>query len=115
MDYKYARLVGPAGSEVEKTITITLEKNYPFKILSAKARNGKDIEFDLTPFTRRDAEGYVLTIKNKKTEAGRYADTIFLTTDSKIKPTIRVPVYGQIIPKANQQGSWMPQKGDGNG
>lgn len=102
MDYKYARLVGPVGSEIEKTITFTLEKDFPFKILSAKASDGKDIEFDFAPFTKKDADGYVLTVKNKKTEAGRYADTIFLTTDSEIKPTIRIPVYGQISAKANQ-------------
>lgn len=115
MDEKYARLVGPVGSEIEKTITITLIKANPFKILSAKAKDGKDIEIDLTPFKKEDAKGYVLTIKNKKTEAGRYLDTILLTTDSKIQPTIRVPVYGQIIAKVNQPESKTPKKSTGHG
>lgn len=109
MEPAYARLVGPAGSDIKKTITITREKAYPFKILETKARNGKDIAFDIQEFSKADEDGYILTIKNKKSAAGRYADTVILTTDSKIKSTITVPVYGQIISAAPQPDS-PPQK-----
>ncbi len=96
MEPKYARLVGTAGTDIKKAITITREKAYPFKIVTAKARNGKDIAFDLQEFSKDDGEGYILTIENKKTVTGRYADTVILTTDSQIKRTITVPVYGQL-------------------
>jgi MinD superfamily P-loop ATPase len=115
MEPRYARLVGAAGTDIKKAITITREKAYPFKILEAKARNGKDIAFDVKAFSEENGEGYILTIENKKTVAGRYADTVILTTDSKIKPTINVPVYGQIISAAPQPGSPPQKKKSGEG
>lgn len=93
------------GEDIKKAITITLNKSYPFKIVEAKARDGKEIAIDLKSFTQADAEGYILTIENRKSVAGRYADSVILTTDSTVKPTITVPVYGQIIavaPKAEK-------------
>ena len=62
----YARLVGPAGTDIGKTITITREEAYPFNIVDAKARNGKDIDFKLEDFNKKDGSGYILTITNKK-------------------------------------------------
>lgn len=100
MEPRYARLVGKAGTDIKKAITITREAAYPFKILQVNARNGKDIAFEVKEFSKTDANGYILTIENKKTAAGRYADTVILTTDSHIKPTISVPVYGQILSAA---------------
>ena len=102
MEPGYARLVGKAGTDIKKAITITREAAYPFKILQVNARNGKDIAFEVQEFSKTDANGYILTIENKKTAAGRYADTVILTTDSHIKPTISVPVYGQILSAAPQ-------------
>ncbi|GAB6906604.1 hypothetical protein JCM12296A_24390 [Desulfosarcina cetonica] len=111
----FARLVGPVGSEIKKAITITREKAFPFRIVDVKARNGKDIAFDLKELQAPEGDGYRLTVENKKTAAGRYADTLILTTDSTIKPTINVPIYGQItaakpaqapaLPRANTKGS----------
>ena len=102
MEPAYARLVGAAGTDITRAITITREKAYPFKIIEAKARNGKDIAFDFREFSQADKNGYILTIANKKTSAGRYADSVILTTDSQIKPKITVPVYGQIVSAAPQ-------------
>jgi len=107
----YARLVGQAGTDIKKEITITREKAYPFKILQAKARNGSDIAFDLQEFSKTDGNGYVLTISNKKMAAGRYADSVILTTDSSIKPTITIPVYGQVISAEPQPVPTPPIKG----
>jgi hypothetical protein len=115
MEPAYARLVGPVGTEIKKTITITREKAYPFKILDVKARNGNDIAFDVQAFSQTDAEGYILTIENKKTVAGRYADTVILTTDSAIRPTISIPVYGQIISTAPEPERSSPTKNTSGG
>jgi hypothetical protein len=35
-------------------------------------------------------------IENKKTEKGRYFDTVYLKTDSKIQPQINVNVFGNV-------------------
>lgn len=115
MDPAYARLVGQAGTEIKKAITITREKDYPFKILGVKARNGNDIVFDVQEFNKADENGYILTIGNKKTVAGRYADTVILTTDSSIKPTITIPVYGQILSAAPQPVPTPPKKSASEG
>ncbi len=115
MEPAYARLVGPAGTDIKEAITITREKAYPFKILDAKARNGNDIAINVQEFSKADEDGYILTIENKKTAAGRYADTVILTTDSKIKPTLSVPVYGQIISAAPQPESPPPNKSASGG
>ena len=95
---KYARLVGKAGTKIRKEISITREKDYPFNILQANARSGKDIAFTIEEFSKDGVDGYLLTIENKRTEAGRYADTLTLTTDSPIKSTLKIPVYGQVVP-----------------
>ncbi|MBR9987709.1 MAG: hypothetical protein KFF68_17525 [Desulfosarcina sp.] len=115
MDPAYARLVGQAGTDIKKAITITREKAYPFKILQVNARNGKDIEFDVKEFSKTGGDGYILTIANKKTAAGRYADTVTLTTDSSIKPMITIPVYGQILSASPQPVPTPPKKNASDG
>jgi len=44
-----------------------------------------------------------LTVENLKKVGGRYSDTIYLKTDSKIKPEIKIRVYGNIFEK-HQKG-----------
>ena len=97
---KYARLVGPVGKPLKREITITREKAYPFKIVDVSARNGKDIAFNIKELKAGEGDGYILTIENKKDAAGRYADTVIIKTDSELKPTLTVPVYGQITAAA---------------
>jgi hypothetical protein len=89
--------VGNVGTDIVKKVTITREKGYPFKVLQTNARKGKDIAFSIEEFSNGDADGYILTIENRRTEAGRYADTLTLTTDSPVKTTLRIPVYGQVV------------------
>ena len=110
MEPAYARLVGTEGTDIKKAITITREKDYPFKIVRANARNGNDIAIDVQEFSKADANGYILTIESKKKDVGRFADSVILTTDSSIKPTITIPVYGQIISAAPQPEPAQPQK-----
>ncbi len=100
LEPSFARLVGQVGTDIKRTITITREKDYPFKVLKVQAQKGKDIAYDLKEFRGKDGDGYVLTVENRKTATGRYTDSLILTTDSKVKPTIRVRVYGQIYSSA---------------
>ena len=114
LDPPYARLAGPAGTDIKEAITITRQAAYPFKILEANARNGNDITVDVQEFEQAGDSGYIVTVANQKNTAGRYADMLILTTDSTVKPTITVPVYGQITVADPQPGASAPQKKAGD-
>lgn len=92
----YVRLIGPGDIEVKKTLTITKLKQNPFNITRMQAKNGKNIRFSIEPFKNADASGYRLDIVNTRTEKGRYSDLLMLYTDSKVKPVIKISVYGNI-------------------
>jgi len=73
------------------------EKKYPFKILGVKAQKGKDINYKIEKIiTPSKVLEYLLTVTNLKNEKGRFFDIIYLETDSKIRPEIKISVYGNI-------------------
>ena len=102
---KNIRLYGKAGEPVKETVRIVPEDSYPFKILETKAQIGRDIRYELTSEKQAPGGAYLLTVENLIKETGRYYDTIFLVTDSRVKPKISIQVYGKIsgaeAPKAN--------------
>ena len=87
---------GYTGEHPKKKVTIIPLEKYPFKILKVHAKNGKDIRFQLNEEKNATGIQYALTIENQRLEKGRYFDIITLETDSKIKPTLSVRVYGDI-------------------
>jgi hypothetical protein len=89
-------LRGYTGEHPKKKVTIIPLEKYPFKILKVHAKNGKDIRFQLNEEKNATGIQYALTIENQRLEKGRYFDIITLETDSKIKPTLSVRVYGDI-------------------
>jgi hypothetical protein len=91
------RLVGRAGTPIRGAVAITPEEKYPFKIVEARARRGADIRFTLEEGKGPNGNGYLLTVENRRSEKGRYFDTIVLRTDSRIKPEIVIQVSGQIL------------------
>ncbi len=99
------RLFGKAGEPLAETVRIVPESSFPFKILEAKAQIGRDIRYELTTEDNMPGGAYLLKVENLKKEAGRYFDTIFLETDSPVKPRLSIQVYGKIsaaeAPKAN--------------
>lgn len=99
------RLYGKVGEPVKETVRIVPENSYPFKILETKAQIGRDIRYELTSEQQAPGGAYLLTVENLKQETGRYYDTIFLVTDSRVKPKISIQVYGKIsgaeVPKTN--------------
>ncbi len=111
----YVRLVGTSGTDIKRTVTITREKAYPFKVLDAKARKSKDIHISMDEFSNDKGNGYVLTIENIKKTPGRYSDKIILSTDSKVKPKITVPVYGQILAPKSKQNPTAKDKASSKG
>jgi hypothetical protein len=93
---KNIRLYGKVGEPVKETVRIVPEVSYPFKILDTKAQIGRDISYQLTSEKQTPGGAYLLTVENLKQETGRYYDTIFLMTDSRVKPKISIQVYGKI-------------------
>ena len=88
---------GYVGEQIKQSIKIILEKKYPFKILEVKAQKGKDISYKIEEIiTPSNVLGYLLTVTNLKNEKSRFFDTIYLKTDSKIRPEIKISVYGHI-------------------
>jgi hypothetical protein len=108
---QYVRLYGAVGSAIKQSVTIIPEASYPFKIIDASAQSGRDIRFELKEETSPNTVRYVLTVENLKTEAGRYYDTIKLKTDSKVKPHIRISVYGRIMQQGQPGVAPQPRRG----
>jgi hypothetical protein len=99
---QHANMRGFVGDPVKGTVTIIPEKKYPFKILNLRAKDGKNIKYQLEETKESDATVYRLNIENLKTDAGRYYDSIILETDSKIRPQLNVRVYGYLRPRNSE-------------
>ncbi len=97
------RLRGFTGEQLKKKVTIIPVKKYPFKILKARAQNGKDIRFQLQEEKSQQGQQYALIVENQRLQKGRYFDNITLETDSKIRPTLNVRVYGDIRPRPEEK------------
>jgi hypothetical protein len=93
---RYARLNGTVGTPVKTVVRITPTPAYPFKITDVKVRSGRYITYELTEPSAETQGAYLLTVTNTKKEAGRYADTITLKTDSKVRSELKVGVYGYL-------------------
>ena len=90
-------LSGYVGEDIKQSIKIIPEKKYPFKILGVKAQKGKNINYKIEKIITPSKESeYLLTVTNLKNEKSRFFDTIYLETDSKIRPEIKISVYGNI-------------------
>ena len=93
---KTIKLYGPSNSLLKETVKIIPEERYPFKIIDTKAQVGKEIRFNVSEDNHSSEKSYILTIESLKQTAGRFYDTIYLMTDSPIKPKISIRVYGKI-------------------
>lgn len=100
---KRVTLRGFTDSPITATVKIIPEKEYPFKIAEVKAIDGKNIHLDLKKNNGPEKEEYVLTVENLKKDKGRYFDTIKLTTDSKIRPEIKIHVYGYVLDRPKNE------------
>jgi len=93
----YVRLFGNAGEPLSRNVQIIPRTGYPFTILDIKAQDGKYLRYTLKPKGKgAGKEGYVLSVENTKKDAGDYRDAIIIKTDSKNKPSLKIPVYARI-------------------
>lgn len=90
-------LRGAAGKRLSGSATIIPEEKYPFKIVETTAKIGENINYKLEEIKRSKRSEYLLTVENLKKTKGRYFDVIILKTTSKIRPEIKIKVYGNIV------------------
>lgn len=106
------RLAGPVGQPLTTLVTIVPEEKYPFKIKDVQAKTGTFIRWEIQATKGQNPAGYQLKIENLKTDAGRYFDTLYLKTDSAVRPEISLRVFGHIfeekegiVPQAKPQAT----------
>ncbi len=88
---------GAAGKGLTGSLTIIPEEKHPFKIVEAVANIGENINYKLEEIKESKRSEYLLTVENLKKTKGRYFDVIILKTTSKIRPEIKIKVYGNIL------------------
>ena len=99
---QHVSLRGVAGDPIKGQVSIIPEKKYPFKILDARAQDGKNINFQLDEVKNSKGQAYELTVENLQVKTGRYYDTIILKTDSKVRPELKVRVYGYLSTRKSE-------------
>jgi len=91
------RLDGALGTVIKQNVTIVPEKAYPFKIIGTTVKPGGHIKTALEEKMGENGPEYVLDVENTYQKVGRYFETVVLKTDNKIRPTLEVRVYGNIM------------------
>lgn len=90
------RLAGPAGRILTASAEIVPRPEQPFTIRSARTYTGRALQLDLTDKVREGRKIYELTVTSSALKSERFNDFIILETDSRVRPTLQVPVYGII-------------------
>lgn len=91
------RLMGPAGTLLFAEVEIIPRKEYPFTIQDIKVKDGRFIRYNLQEKCRDGRGRCVVRVESTRMEKGRYADVIYLKTDSNIRPVIPIYVVGNIF------------------
>ena len=94
---KILSFTGKTGESATGVAIIVPRPDHPFEVKNIRARNGQDIRFNIDKTTRAGQAVYQLTVTGSRQTPGRISDVIYLETDSKIRPTLQVPVFGTII------------------
>jgi hypothetical protein len=92
-------LRGVAGEKLQGTVSIVPEDKYPFRVVSAQAREGR-LNVTWREVKERGKTAYALSVENVKAEAGSYNDTVVLKTDSLLQPELDVRVFVYLRPLA---------------
>lgn len=96
------RLNGKAGEEIVGKITIVPGEKYDFNVTGIRTRRKGDIDVKLETIEKESHKQYVVTVSNQRKDKGRYVNAVVLKTDSKIQPSISIPVYGNISADPDQ-------------
>jgi len=97
VDPGYVRLTGPMGQPIQRIVKVTPLDGYPLTIKEVRAKKAEHVRFDLQRVDKGSAKkGYRLVVQNTMDGPGSYNDIIIIETDSRHKPTLRIPVFGRI-------------------
>jgi hypothetical protein len=90
------RLRGGLSQDLQGQVRFTSNLSFPFEISKYETNIPDKIEVNL----RAEVPGkvYVLEVRNKSRETGRYAGKIDLFTNSKDRPRLLVRVFGDLYP-----------------
>ncbi|HKK90793.1 MAG TPA: hypothetical protein VJ936_05305 [Desulfobacteraceae bacterium] len=95
------RLTGPFNETIRSRVKINPAEKYPFSITGTEIKRGQDILADLQKISEKD-NTWELVVENRKSTIGRYFDVITLITDSKLKPRIKIRVFGNIVDRGKE-------------
>lgn len=102
---KRVKIVGYRGDEdLFQDIKIVPHKGHRFSVKEVKANSGAGgITWDLKPLSKEPPEkGYLLRVSCNKETEGRFYDVLLVKTDSKDKPTFRIPVSCSVYTKPGE-------------
>jgi len=91
------RFAGPVGQPLYAEVEIIPRKEYPFTIQNINVKDGRFIRYNLEEKCADGRRRCVMRVENTRMGKGRYADVIYLKTDSNIRPVIPIYVVGNII------------------
>lgn len=100
---QYVLLKGIAGESIKKIVTLVPDKKHPFALTGIRAKHGDNIKYRYKEIKTGNNVQYKIYIENACKQAGMYFDTLYLKTDSKLKPVIRIAVYGNISTASAQK------------
>ena len=93
---------GYAGESLRRKVTVKPSSENPFSITKVKAKHGKNIKIAWKQEDTPQGKTWVIEVENTRTSKGRYKDTLFLFTDSSLRPKIPVQVRGSIAAQPNK-------------
>ncbi len=102
----YISFRGYLGKDMERTLTITPKKEYPFKIKSVKVKDKNKLDVVWKEIKTDSGTGvkYELLVKNLQTDAGSCRNVISINIDSKLKQQLVVRVGGHLsAPKKHEE------------
>jgi hypothetical protein len=92
------RFEGEAGDDLKAQVRFISHLNIPWEISEVTTSIPQHIEVKLRPEER--GKSYVLEVKNKSREVGRYTGKIEMKTNAVKRPRLIVRVFGDIRPPA---------------
>ena len=94
---------GYAGEKLHRQLTVVPSRQTPFAIKDVRAKHGNNIRIAWKAKNTPEGKTYIIEVENTRTQKGRYYDTLYLITDSSIRPKIPVQVRGSIAAKPESQ------------
>jgi hypothetical protein len=94
---------GYVGEPLRRRVTVVPARNNPFAITGVKTKHGDNIKIAWKTRETPQGKAYLVDVENTRTEKGRYYDTLYLMTDSALRPRIPIQVRGSIA--AQPEGS----------